>query len=161
MSREPAIDTVMDGRRVVLDELTAALPGGRTGYYQRSQTDCLQAAAATCLQVPYEDLEGIRHYLDLYIFAAQREMSIRFHRHDELPPTPDLWIALTPKFAGYNGARHTVVGEGEREFFDPASGWRFEDGTRPPGADEIDIGISFHEGFGPTALEQMIQGEVL
>lgn len=117
---------------VIVDGVPATLPWLRTlrsdgsiGWYQRSRYDCMRAAVATYMQIRYDDIgDDLTNTDRLYQWAAACGLRVRIH--DELPDGP--WIGVSP--AGDDGLRHTVVGNGSRVVFDPASGWVFPGGLR-------------------------------
>ena len=102
----------------------------------------MRAAVATLLEIPYDEIGDDLASTDrLHQWAADR--GLRVHVHDELPDGP--WIGVSP--AGDDGLRHTVVGDGQRIVFDPASGWIFPGGLRADPIRELDYAITLEDAF--------------
>lgn len=128
---------IVDGMEAVLTEETVTLPDGDTGYFQRTVDGCLTAALATLTQTPLDDLPPIRNDADALAWAVAHGWAV------DRPPDPPLdrrrWIAFTPRLTPL---RHTVVFAYDRPYFDPASGWEFPGGARPPTYKEFDYGLT-------------------
>jgi hypothetical protein len=121
-----------DGSVVVLPELTTDLPDGMTGYYERDFYDCLHCSVATLLQMPYEEITGLKEEGEaatlLARFARDSGLELRAHPADE--PPDHLWIGVSYPFPHKQDGhvRHAYVMSGSELFFNP-SGWRYPDGS--------------------------------
>lgn len=136
------------GEVVVLPKLTTELPGGFTGYYQRTFDDCLRCAVATCLQVPYEELDiseqSPRETVQgpLLRFCKENRLELRGVDRDDPPNGPYLAIShpLMP-----DPIVHTFCRMGSDVFFNP---WNFRrlDGSLygAAGGDRMAYGYSLH-----------------
>jgi hypothetical protein len=113
------------------------LPDGRTAWFQRRQDDCMRAAVATVLQVPYlavPDLDTApgtyAAELDTWArwgdFAATQGCFLRFHSGE--PDAADYIALSTPGEDRYRHCRAVMAGH----VFDPGSGFDL-----PPGFERV------------------------
>jgi hypothetical protein len=115
-------------------------------------SDCLQAAIATAVQIPYEQVpvtaptgaggqgEWLRVYSRLWEWSAALGFAMAFHTDPPFSETP--WVGVTPR--GEDGYRHTIVIANGILYFDPASGFETPDGTEIATTREIEYAITFH-----------------
>jgi len=127
------------GQRADLAALSVGLSDGDTGWFQRSQTDCLRAAVATALNIPYASIPGFRDEVELDVWALAS--GYRLQRVEQPPVHKRRWIGMSPRYAAYGNARHTLVMAYGALYFDPASGWVFEGGLPPDPTREIEYGL--------------------
>ena len=135
------IEAVIGGVQATLAEVSVPLPNGEVGYYQRSQFDCLKAAVATAVQVPYDDLPEIPNLGALHAWADAEGFTVNLHFPPDVPDRERRWIGVSPLLPAY-GARHTVVGSYRDAYFDPSSGWRFERGWCAAPTPDLEFAIS-------------------
>lgn len=136
---------------LTLPEETTVLEDGAVGYYQRNMNDCLRAAIATAVQIPYEDVpdteptgaggqgEWLQVYSRLWEWAAGQGIRLEFHTFPPICEAP--WVGVTPR--GDDGYRHTIVIANGQLYFDPASGFETPDGTQIATTREVEYGITF------------------
>lgn len=127
------MELIVDSQRAVLPALTARLPDGDIGYYQRSQTDCLRAAVATATQTPYADVPDFRDEVELDQWALDGGRRLRRFEREWITKwlAEPRWIAMSPRYPTHANARHTLVMAYNEVYFDPASGWVFYDAGLP------------------------------
>jgi hypothetical protein len=86
--------------RIVTAGAYRALPDGRKGWYQRAPHECLRAAMATLLEIPYDetlDIEPVTTPSDEFwsrwnAWARDRGLEIR-GSHEYAPAHHPLWLA--------------------------------------------------------------------
>lgn len=131
---EPALRAVIGGYDAHLPSLSVALPDGRTGWAQRNNGPvggCFQAALATYLQIPLDEIE-FTNIDELASWALKRELMVV--QRTEPPADGSLWVGVTPPLLEGDAAeacraetgcdpRHCFVGVEDRLYFDPQSGW--------------------------------------
>lgn len=146
----PALEEDTQWGRMFLSELTVPLPGGLTGHFQRDADSCHRACIATILQCDYEQVPdthnpGWSERVDE--FAASRGLWIKRFIPGAMPPLGDipvgLWIGTWPPMPETR-MYHAVVCFHRQEFFDPASGWVWEDGVgSEPAPGPFEAGTQF------------------
>jgi hypothetical protein len=135
----------------LLPKLSCELPNGATGYYQRQHDDCLRAALATVLQVPYEEVPDFRgdgpgtHADELACEEAQwewaRSLGLRLRIANRPPKGVDTFLAVSP--AGEDRFRH-VLAVVAGHVFDPGGGF-----ILPPGFEPEVVKVEYIEFFEP------------
>lgn len=142
MTVTPSLQNALGGlaaREALRDSLSGALgpkvvqlASGETGYYMRRGDDCFQAAVATCLQVPIDDVPdwrlNERHaagesvasidqsaWAQMFDWLASR--GLRMQVHFRLPVRRRRWIGVVP-ISGAFGSHCLVMDRGEL-IFDP------------------------------------------
>jgi hypothetical protein len=127
----PGVLTDDDGNLTAVE-----LEDGRIGHFQRRIDQCLEAAVATVLRLPYGDVPdfrlreslesgeapeeiGARAWAALGGFAARHGLRVVAH---ERPPTRlRSWIGVVPREQAFRS--HSLVMRRTEIAFDPGSAW--------------------------------------
>jgi hypothetical protein len=128
-------------QRLIIDTLqaggppppTSRLPDRSTGYAMRRTDDCLQAAVATCLEIPMSDVPD-SHIDDMLargasVAAVDRaaweqltawlaSRGLAPVEHDKPPTHLKRWIGIVPAAQAFQS--HSLVMAGTKILFDPA-----------------------------------------
>lgn len=135
--------TEVDGIRAELPFRRVRLRDGRIGYYQLGNSPkggCLAAAVATATQTPLEEVPAMENWSEALAWAAERGWTAEPHLVAPPLDSPN-WIGFVRDWS--HGLGHCLVMDRRRIAFDPASGWRFPGGARPPTPSGVDYGLSF------------------
>lgn len=139
---------IYGGHRIFIrEEKTCEMPGGLVGYYMTEHGGCLQAAAATVLQRPLEDLPDTTRSGVLRQWAEANGYYLTTVRPGVDPRPEGLAIGVSVSFPDglIANARHTVVLRDGRIVFDPASCFLWPGGhpVQPTTAGEIEYALTF------------------
>jgi len=147
------IRAVIDGVPAELPRLSVPLADGRRGWYQRNRLDCMRAAVATVLSLPYDDVPELLDPSSVDRWAVDAGYVVQ--RHYGGPPAAS-YIGVGPM--GDEGLRH-VVAVVDGVLFDPGSGWRFGPDRVPPDpVGELEHAITLepeHERYGVLRAPQV------